>query len=113
MNKSEAAKLLAFAAACDRRTVGPTDVLAWHELLAGIDYDDAAQAVRNHYATSPEWLMPVHVIRGVRDLRRARLDGYTDPVPAVDPSNPGAYIAALRAARKAAADTTTTKEITA
>jgi len=73
MNKSEAALILAAAAARDQRTVGEADVLAWHEDLADIDYPTAREALRRHYRDSTERIMPAHIrrlARAIRDERR-------------------------------------------
>lgn len=62
MNRTEVLKLLTFAAAVDKRTVGDEDVMAWHTILASIDYHRAQEAVLSHFRHKPGvWLEPGHV----------------------------------------------------
>jgi hypothetical protein len=74
MNRSEIALLLGSIAARDQRTVGETDVLAWHEDLADLDFADARAAVSRHFRDSTDRIMPAHIRRQcriIRDERRA------------------------------------------
>jgi uncharacterized protein (DUF58 family) len=74
VTRSEVALLLGAATARDRRTVGETDVLAWHEDLGDLDFADAREAVSRHYRQSTDWIMPGHIrqlVRVIRDERRA------------------------------------------
>lgn len=70
MTPSEAAKVLAVAAIYDRRTIGSVEALAWATALDGLDPADCAQAVREHYAVSTEWLMPAHIRSRIQQARR-------------------------------------------
>lgn len=72
MNVEETAAVLAKAQAYDRRTIGKTDVLAWHEALADLPVADALAAVAAHYRESTDWLMPAHIRRLADDLDRER-----------------------------------------
>jgi hypothetical protein len=72
MTKAEVALLLAAAAGRDRRTIGETDVLAWHEDIGDLDYADAREALRQHYRETTEWVMPAHIRRLVRQIRDER-----------------------------------------
>lgn len=72
MNLTEAAVVLAKAAAFDRRTVGDTDILAWHDALSDLPTADCLTAVTEHYRESTDWLMPAHIRRIANDLDRAR-----------------------------------------
>lgn len=65
MNREETANLLAAMAAFDRRTIGRSDVVAWHALLEDVTYADALDAVKRWYAEETEWMMPAHVRRSV------------------------------------------------
>jgi len=69
MNRSEAATLLALAAARDRRTIGDVDVLAWAEDLADVGFEEARQALGRHFRESEDWLMPVHIRAHVKRIR--------------------------------------------
>lgn len=98
MMASEVAELLGRIAAYDRRTLGEADVLAWHEVLRDIAYDDALAAVVEHFKISREWLMPVDVRMGAKRLRGTRL-GVVETVPDADPDDVPAYLSALREQR--------------
>lgn len=73
MKKSEAALILAAAAARDLRTVGEADVLAWHEDLEDITYPEAREALKRYYRDHTDRIMPAHIrqlVRIIRDERR-------------------------------------------
>ena len=72
MTPAETAKVLAAAAAFDQRTVGTSDVAAWHAALGELDYPDARDAVTRHYRTTAERIMPVHVLEHATDIRGER-----------------------------------------
>lgn len=61
MNVDDTAKVLAKAAAFDRRTVGESDILAWHQAISDLDPLDALDAVTAHYQHETRWLMPADV----------------------------------------------------
>lgn len=97
MTLPETIKLLAVAAAFDRRHIGEADSVAWHAALAGLEYPDAEAAVIAHYRESREWIMPADVWGRVRAMRRDRLAAVVIPAPEADPDLPGSYRAALTA----------------
>lgn len=66
MTRAEVAMLLGLAAARDRRTVGETDVAAWHTDLGDLTFEEAREALNQHFRESTAWLMPAHL----RDLVR-------------------------------------------
>jgi hypothetical protein len=72
MTKAEVARLLAMIAAFDRRTIGEADVEAWHLILADLDTNDCANAVRDHYATQRDWIMPADVRNAAVRTQRKR-----------------------------------------
>jgi hypothetical protein len=69
MTRSEIALLLGMAAARDLRTIGEADVLAWHEDLGDLDFDDARAGLRRYFREHTERIMPAHVRRYVRIIR--------------------------------------------
>lgn len=69
MNRSEIALLLGAVAARDRRTIGETDVLAWHEDLGDLGFDEARAAVSRHFRESTDYLMPAHIRQHVKVIR--------------------------------------------
>jgi len=97
MTIEETIDLLTAAAAFDRRTVGKADAVAWHAVVGDLDLDDCRAAVLAHYSDSTDWLMPAHVRKRVRAMRRDRIDR---AIPAAPPAeladNPGRYRAELK-----------------
>lgn len=74
MTRSEIALLLGAIAGRDQRTIGESDVLAWHEDLADLDFADARDAVRRHFRESTDRIMPAHVRHLVKVIRSERRD---------------------------------------
>ena len=68
MNLEEIAAVLAKCAAYDRRTVGASDVLAWHEVLERVELADALEAVKRWYSNNRDWIMPSDVLSITRDI---------------------------------------------
>lgn len=66
MNRSQIALLLTAIAGRDQRTIGDADVLAWHQDLGDLGYDDALAAVTRHFRDSIDRIMPAHIRRIVR-----------------------------------------------
>lgn len=79
MNRAQVAELLTLITAFDRRTLGDADIVAWHSVLDDIEVTDAAEAVRRHYRTSSEWIMPADVRRGAAEVVRERSIGQWAP----------------------------------
>lgn len=78
MMKSEVAALLAFCAAYDQRTIGKSDVEAWHEALESpwvpnIDLDEAQSAVVAHYRETSQRINVAEVLKRVKTDRADRL----------------------------------------
>jgi hypothetical protein len=76
LNVKETSQLLAAATAFDGRTIGDSDILAWSRVMADYRFEDAQQALEEHYSSSNEWLMPFHVIAGIKGIRDKRLRDY-------------------------------------
>lgn len=72
MNFKDTHQLLIFIAQYDNRRIDDGVVIAWQAVLADLPLDDARQAVIKHFGTSDAYLMPVHVCRGVQEVRRER-----------------------------------------
>jgi hypothetical protein len=99
VNRDEAARLLALVAQLDNRQVADATVELWARMFAHVDPADAANAVKAHFESSTDYLMPVHILRGVAtiaaqrgELRRAALpdDGPRAlPVGELLPAAPG------------------------
>jgi hypothetical protein len=72
MTPGEAARLLSACAMFDYRPIEEADGLAWHHVIGDLDFDDAMEAVRRHYAESTDRMMPAHVRAGVKAIRTER-----------------------------------------
>lgn len=72
MTPAETAGLLAAAAAYDQRTVGITDVAAWHKAIGHLNHTDAVTAVARYYALNRDRIMPSDVHAGVLAIRNDR-----------------------------------------
>lgn len=76
MNRAEVARLLAYAAAFDKRTIGDADVLAWHDVLDRTAYEPAHAAVREWYREHSEPISPANINQGVRGTEIDRSPAY-------------------------------------
>lgn len=70
MNRGQVADLLAVAQTFDSRTVGQSDVQAWHGALGDLVFDECRDAVVHHYANRTERVMPGHVRARVIAVRQ-------------------------------------------
>lgn len=80
--------LLTAAASYDRRKVGKADVAAWSEAArrGRWTFEDALDAVFEHFTNSTEWLMPGHITTRIRAARQDRADRQlAQPEPRPDP----------------------------
>lgn len=73
MTPAETTRVLAKCAAYDNRTVGKVDIASFQEAIGDLDYDDALQAVSDHYRIHGEWIMPADIRELARDAKRRRL----------------------------------------
>lgn len=88
----------------DGRTVGKVDVAVWFEDIGDLNYADACEAVALHFREADGWLMPKHIHDLVKRIRAGRLADSDQVIPAADPDDPKAYIAALRSNYRDLAD---------
>lgn len=72
MNITDTANVLGLAQAYDNRTVGETNIRAWHAILGDLEAADVMQAIKDHYAGQTEWIMPAHIRQAVAAMRKAR-----------------------------------------
>lgn len=61
MTLTEMGKLLTVAATLDNRSINEFTVQAWFEVIGHLDFEEAREALYDHYATSTAWLMPAHL----------------------------------------------------
>lgn len=115
MNPTEAAQLLAHAAAFDNRKPSAAASTAWAAALHDVPLDeDATAAIARFYGTADEhetgqkWIQPHHVRQHRKALRAERLGpegpGLSGAIPAADPDDIPAYLAALRRQETEVAD---------
>lgn len=114
MTPDEIPELLKRIALADPRVL-PEDSMSvmamtalWVDILRDVPADYAMQAVSSHYATSPFPIKPSDISTRWRATVHDRMNRHTgtfDPHqhPHVDPDDPNAYTAALRAERHAVA----------
>ena len=68
--------VLAFVSLIDNRAVSEESILAWHELLKEVEFEDAKDAVTDHFKTSTEYIRPAHIIQGARMVKMDRKKEY-------------------------------------
>lgn len=89
MTPAEVARVLTKASAFDQRTIGETDVAAWHEIVARVDLADGLAAVTRHYTETSARIMPADLLRhakAAREDRRRREVGRQQTPPLALPS---------------------------
>lgn len=114
MNRTEAAQVLAKAAAYDNRQPDQAAALAWAEALdPDMPLQDALRIVGEHYRDERNWVMPADINRRWRALGKARLEtaqrmGLPEPPDELtdDPEAWAAWKKAQIAAVKAGCDGT-------
>ena len=84
MTPDQTVDLLTACAAFDRRTVGKSDVVAWHAIVGDLPFDLAQEAVFAHYRDSREFIMPADVRTWVKrrqrdEAERGRIKQLLDP----------------------------------
>lgn len=73
MTTDELAKLLARITVLDNRQVDRLTLEAWTPIVGELDYQDALDAVNEHFRTSDRYLLPVHIVTGAAAAKRRRL----------------------------------------
>jgi hypothetical protein len=76
LNIKETGMVLAFVSLIDNRAVSEESILAWHELLKEVEFEDAKDAVTDHFKTSTEYIRPAHIIQGARMVKMDRKKEY-------------------------------------
>lgn len=74
MNQSETVDVLTAIAAYDLRTVGESDVVAWHAAIGELDKPLALEAVIVHHKTSADRCKPAHVLGIAKSIRKDRAE---------------------------------------
>lgn len=73
MNRAETSDLLALIARYDNRRIDDATVIAWHAVLGDLPFNDCVIATTRHFSESTDYLMPVHIVRGAREVERERV----------------------------------------
>jgi len=84
VKRSEAAALLTLVASFDNRKPDEAAAMAWADALDGLRPQDCAEAIRQHFRESREWLMPVDVRRRVGKIRAERVARHVPVTPPVE-----------------------------
>lgn len=75
LTRNDVIDLLTAAASVDLRKLGEADIAGWSAMLRpDLDRELAFEALRVHYATSPERVMPAHINARAIEIRRDRAD---------------------------------------
>lgn len=64
--------LLIKASGVDNRIVSPSVAAEWASYLIDVSLDDALAALARHRRESAEYLIPAHIVQGVRAIRKDR-----------------------------------------
>lgn len=73
MNRADASRVLAKAAAFDNRKPSAAAAAAWAEALDDVPLQEALDLVSVYYATNREWIMPADINRLWKERRHTRL----------------------------------------
>lgn len=106
MNRAQVADLLNLIASTDGRKLTQQMPAAWLDILGQYPYADCRAAVVHHFQTSTEWLMPAHIIRHVKQLRKDRLLAVRETVEPnrADADDPTTYVETRRRLTQLIAD---------
>lgn len=74
MTPAQAAALLTYASAFDNRRVTPEAATAWAEVLIPMSLADGKAAIQRHYASTSDWIMPVHINAAVTRVQEKRFE---------------------------------------
>lgn len=73
MTPDQLSALLTYISSIDGRHTPTLMAEAWNDVIGHLPYEDAKQAVREHYRYSTEWLKPAHIVTRVRAIRKERI----------------------------------------
>lgn len=76
MNLQETGTLLTLIAELDNRRFTKETAVSWHRILGRFGFEEARQAVEEHFTNSTDWLLPAHLVRIMKSKRRARLEHF-------------------------------------
>lgn len=72
MDIKQTGMLLAKIALVESREATNETILAWQEILCDVNFDDAMEALVQHYRHSTESCKPAHVVRGARAIKEEK-----------------------------------------
>jgi hypothetical protein len=61
--------ILAKIALIESRQATNETILAWHEILSDLKFEDAMEALVQHYRHSTESCKPAHIVRGAKAIK--------------------------------------------
>lgn len=73
MNIQALSMLLARITVLDNRIVDQLTIEAWEPIVGDLDFEDALNAVNEHFRISTEYLVPAHIVEGAARARKQRL----------------------------------------
>lgn len=76
MNLTETGTLLTLIGELDNRRFTKETAVSWHKILGRYGFEEAKQAVEEHFTNSTDWLLPAHLVRIMKSKRRARLEQF-------------------------------------
>jgi hypothetical protein len=79
LTRSQIIDLLSAAMSYDNRNVSDAHIYAWREASrrGRWSYEDALEALHDHYAESTQYVMPAHITERIRTMRRQRFETET------------------------------------
>jgi hypothetical protein len=72
MDIKQTGVILAKIALIENREATNETILAWHEILVEVNYEDALEALVQHYRYSTESCKPAHIIKGARAIKEEK-----------------------------------------
>lgn len=72
MDLQQTGILLAKIALIENRTATNETIRAWQEILANTEFEDAMEALVQHYRNSTEACKPAHIYKGAKEIKEER-----------------------------------------
>jgi len=72
MDIKQTGVILAKIALIENREATNETILAWHEILSDLNYEDSLEALVQHYRHSTESCKPAHIVRGARAIKEEK-----------------------------------------
>jgi len=94
LDRNEIIRLLQLAACYANRTPAESTVLAWEESArrGRWTFDEAADAIKNHYLNSTDFIMPGHITQLIRATRQDTAMRNDTPPRAIAPADASGWV---------------------